>query len=97
MGEDDTSAVTTTVTPFVESPPYREDDSDSDVAEMHRINVVSGIVPPKGGDVHTGKISMFESSDDDQTAIGDQLMRDSGNVEEEDDNDEDEFDDFLDA
>lgn len=89
------------MTPFVESPPYREDDSDPDAAEMYRTNILAGIVPPKGGDVYTGKISMFPPSDDDLHAIQDQMTRYSDSVKEEedddDDDDEDEYEDFMDV
>ncbi|KAG6356384.1 hypothetical protein INS49_015772 [Diaporthe citri] len=97
VGNDDTPAVTTTVTPFVESPPYLEDDTA--VEETHRTYVLSGIVPPKGGDVYTGEIpSMFPTVDDDHNAIQDQMMGYSDNAkkEEEDDDDEDEYEDCMD-
>lgn len=64
---------------------------------MRRINQLSGIVPPKGGDVYTGEISMFEPADDELNAFQDQATRYSDNVKKEDDDDEDEYDDFMDV
>lgn len=78
----------TTVTPFVESPPYREDDDTSD-AEMHRFKVQQGLAPPRGGDVYTGEISMFASGDE-ANDIEDMTVRYSDNVkDDEDDEDKD--------
>lgn len=59
---------------------------------MHQINILSGNVPPKGGNVYTGEVSMFSSSDDDHNAIQDRLTQDSDIVKEEEDDDEDEDD-----
>lgn len=81
----------------MQTPPGRKDDKvpkdDLTAEEVQRLNMLTGNVPPEGGDVYTGEIRMFPSPGDYLNVTQDQFMRSSVNLEEGAD-DEDEYNEF---
>lgn len=79
VGQDDTPAIGTTVTPVSKTPPLHEVDEAAEYGytdeEYRRMEEIAGLKPPRGGDVYTGEVSMFASPlEDDFDAFQERTM-----------------------
>lgn len=78
VGQDDTPAIGTTVSPVSKTPSLREVDEAAEYGytdeEYRRMEEIAGLKPPRGGDVYTGEVSMFPSTlEDDFSAIKERM------------------------
>lgn len=78
VGQDDTLAIGTTVTPVSKTAPLREVDEAAEYGwtdeEYRRMEEIAGLKPPRGGDVYTGEVSMFQSPlEDDFSAVKERM------------------------